>query len=77
MTELCPYGAPEEIFFRYAFSQSQAKRLIREEFNKAHGYVPWKYVEMEVEVVSPKKVAEVLETRSPALGVVLSLRKPD
>ena len=77
MTELCPYGAPEEIFFRHAFSQSHAETLVKVAFNKAHGYVGWKYVEMEVSVVPQKKTEEVLKTRSPALGVVLNLRKPD
>ena len=55
VTELCRYGAPEEIFFRYAFSQLQAMKFIKQKFNKAHGYVEWKYVEMEVEVVPPEK----------------------
>jgi len=55
VTELCRYGALEEIFFTYAFSQLQAMRFIKQKFNKAHGFVEWKYVEMEVNVVPREK----------------------
>ena len=42
------YGGKNIIYFTWAYSEAQAKKIVAIKFNKAHGFIPESFVEMKV-----------------------------